>query len=680
MTKQVNPIFDAALDYLARGWNIIPLRQDKRPTLTSWQEFQSRRVTEAEARAWFSRSANNIGVVTGEVSGLVVVDLDGDSAVQAVRERGGLPPTPCVITGKGYHYYLAHPGRPVANAAGLAGVAGLDIRGDGGYVVAPPSVHPSGRRYRWARGRSPGDLPPAPCPEWLLDLLADRGRRGRETARGPGKTQEPGWVEELLAGVPEGMRDDACTRLAGHFLGKGLPEGEVLALLLAWNLRNRPPLPEKEVRKCVRSVARRESKKPARTPPGGPVFVPPDWDGGTAVLTADWQIARNAARRGKAAVVLRRDGNLPDGAGDVLARARDIKTAGLDKKAASRLAWLIYPFRAGKQVYMGDSVDAGMTEKWETLRRKAASRREAPPAAPNVPAAFRQAEPPGEQTPTVVSEDAPSRFELEAWASRYRPDLLAEVRAAEKQCEAAYWWAEAGYPEELRRAEAALDSALQRVRAATSQARENASKNVENSPKVVSYSQEDYRASEGAVQSQGGSFSNSDDPDLSTPGQERGFNFAEGVFGGFERVWDLPPAKARVLEGQFERFGPVVLRVANKWRGSLKAEPKPKNPRERTPKIPDVVAAEIKRIEAEALAAGWKREELWEARPWVPSAVGNAAGLASMLHPGDVVAGVEPGCITIRRKSGVVHRFQRTRDRHHGFSNLAMRSTLTMSE
>lgn len=653
MTKQVNPIFDAALDYLVRGWNIIPLRQDKRPALTSWQEFQSRRVTEAEARAWFSRPANNIGVVTGEVSGLVVVDLDGDSAVQAVRERGGLPPTPCVITGKGYHYYLAHPGRPVANAAGLAGVAGLDIRGDGGYVVAPPSVHPSGRRYRWARGRSPGDLPPAPCPEWLLDLLADRGRRGRETARGPGKTQEPGWVEELLAGVPEGMRDDACTRLAGHFLGKGLPEGEVLALLLAWNLRNRPPLPEKEVRKCVRSVARRESKKPARTPPGGPVFVPPDWDGGTAVLTADWQIARNVARRGKAAVVLRRDGNLPDGAGDVLARARDIKTAGLDKKAVSRLAWLIYPFRAGKQVYMGDSVDAGMTEKWETLRRKAASRREAPPAAPNIPAAFRQAEPPGEQTPTVVSEDAPSRFELEAWASRYRPDLLAEVRAAEKQCEAAYWWAEAGYPEELRRAGAALDSALQRVRAAMSQARENASKNVENSPKVVSYSQGDYRASEGAVQSQEKDSNSGPAPGFSPSRQEGSFHFTEGIFDGFEQVWDLPPAKAQVLEAQFDRLGPVLLRVAGKWRGGVA-----KKRRQKAPKIPDAVVAEISRIEAEALAAGWKREELWESKLWAITPNGaNRCGLAAVLHPGDKVVEVTGERISIRRKSGVEQNF-----------------------
>ncbi|MGQ9825486.1 MAG: bifunctional DNA primase/polymerase, partial [Desulfotomaculales bacterium] len=249
-------MLDAAIFYLAHGFSIIPLRpRDKRPALPSWADYQSRRATEEEIREWWSRWPDaNLGIVTGTVSGLVVLDLDGPDAVDFVK-RHGVSATPTVSTGKGWHVYFQHPGQPVQNAAALGGVKGLDIRADGGYVVAPPSVHPSGRQYKWAKGRSPGDLPLAPCPEWLLEILVNQGRA--VSIPEPGGDKEPGWVETLLRGVTEGQRDDATTRLAGHYLAKGLPESEVIMLLLAWNRRNQPPLPESQVEKCVRSVAGR---------------------------------------------------------------------------------------------------------------------------------------------------------------------------------------------------------------------------------------------------------------------------------------------------------------------------------------------------------------------------------------------------------------------------------------
>jgi len=257
-------LLEAALAYAARGWSVIPLRpRDKRPALSSWQEYQQSRATEEAIRSWWERWPDaNLGIVTGAVSGLVVLDLDGPEAVAFAKERS-VPKTPTVATGKGYHLYFAHPGHPVPNAARLAEFAdgGLDVRGDGGYVVAPPSVHPSGRRYAWVKGRSPEDLPLSPLPAWLLELLEARGQAA-PTGTADGTGTEPGWVEQLLQGVPEGQRDDAATRLAGHFLAKGLPESEVLALLLAWNQKNTPPLPDKDIKKCVRSVARREAQKP----------------------------------------------------------------------------------------------------------------------------------------------------------------------------------------------------------------------------------------------------------------------------------------------------------------------------------------------------------------------------------------------------------------------------------
>ncbi|MER3407680.1 MAG: DNA primase, partial [Nitrososphaera sp.] len=104
---------------------------------------------------------------TGAVSGLVVLDVDGNDDVGRP-----FPDTPTARTRSGHHWYFAHPGGQVPNAVRL--LPGLDVRGDGGYVVAPPSEHPSGQRYTWVEGRSPWNLPPAPLPDWLRELLSDR--------------------------------------------------------------------------------------------------------------------------------------------------------------------------------------------------------------------------------------------------------------------------------------------------------------------------------------------------------------------------------------------------------------------------------------------------------------------------------------------------------------------------
>ncbi|RPF47101.1 uncharacterized protein DUF3987 [Thermodesulfitimonas autotrophica] len=250
-------MLSAALSYAARGWSVIPLRpRDKRPLLPAWSEYQNRRPVEQEIRAWWRDNPEaNIGVVTGAVSGLVVLDLDGETAIVYAKEKG-LPRTPTVRTNKGYHVYFTHPGGTVPNAVSLGGVRGLDLRGDRGYVAAPPSVHPSGRRYAWARGRGPDDLPLAPLPEWVLKLI----QRPTETPA----PRDSFWVVELLQGVPQGQRNDAATKLVGHWFGKGLPEDEVWLLLTEWNRKNSPPLPERELRAVFDSVARREARKPKR--------------------------------------------------------------------------------------------------------------------------------------------------------------------------------------------------------------------------------------------------------------------------------------------------------------------------------------------------------------------------------------------------------------------------------
>jgi hypothetical protein len=167
-------IEQAALSYLNRGWSVIPIREKAKRPAIPWKDYQSKCVSEKTLHDWFRRSPNyNVAIVTGALSGLVVLDVDprhgGTGSLRRLeREHGPLPETIESITGGGgRHVYYSHPGGIVHNRSNIE--PGIDLRGDGGCIVAPPSVHPSGKRYRWKKGHAPGDLRLARLPYWLRE-------------------------------------------------------------------------------------------------------------------------------------------------------------------------------------------------------------------------------------------------------------------------------------------------------------------------------------------------------------------------------------------------------------------------------------------------------------------------------------------------------------------------------
>lgn len=137
-------LLDTAFRYIKRGFSIIPLRpNDKRPAVP-WVKYQTERASKRQVRAWFGGyPAPNIGIVTGAISGLIVLDIDpgGEESLEGVA----LPSTYEVQTPRGRHVYFRWPGSPTPNKVAL--YPGVDLRGDGGYVVAPPSVI-NGEAYR----------------------------------------------------------------------------------------------------------------------------------------------------------------------------------------------------------------------------------------------------------------------------------------------------------------------------------------------------------------------------------------------------------------------------------------------------------------------------------------------------------------------------------------------------
>jgi hypothetical protein len=242
----------AAGDYLRRGWSVIPLRSGSKLPAIRWEQYQQQCADAETLARWMRRwPLLNIGIVTGAVSGLVVLDLDrrhGGFENLATLERlhGTLPATVEAETGGGgRHLYFACSRPAPRNKAGLA--LGIDLRGEGGMVVAPPSLHPSGRRYLWRQGHEPGALPLAVLPHWLV-RLAQHGPAGRSHVLAH-------WRALVKEGVEEGRRNTTIASFVGHLLWHGVDPEVVLELMLCWNrLRCRPPLEDGEVACVVASI------------------------------------------------------------------------------------------------------------------------------------------------------------------------------------------------------------------------------------------------------------------------------------------------------------------------------------------------------------------------------------------------------------------------------------------
>ena len=244
-------LVEVALRYGQHGWPVLPLHTPTgRGCSCSAPECGSpgkhprtvRGVHEASTdqgriRGWWARWPHaNVGVATGAASGLLVVDVDlpdGPVSLTELEARHGSLPATCEQrTGSGGRQLLfAHPGTPVRNRAGV--MPGIDVRGDGGYIVVPPSLHAAGHRYEWT-----GRTPPARAPGWLLALL-DRSRPSdhrpaREVPRPPlpsggraGHYAAAAMRDELagLAAAVEGARNATLNRAAfslGQLVAAGL--------------------------------------------------------------------------------------------------------------------------------------------------------------------------------------------------------------------------------------------------------------------------------------------------------------------------------------------------------------------------------------------------------------------------------------------------------------------------
>ena len=272
--QTVNVLLDAALAYARHGWHVFPChtprpdgkcscgkpcdRVGKHPR---WQEGTLEHgVTDATndpatiTAWWHTWPDANIGGAAGAKSGFDAADPDGEAGLDDLArlevKHGALPDTPTSITGGGgKHLLFKHePGKKnTVDADDLE----IDLRTDGGYIILPPSLHKSGRRYEWEASAHPDDTPLAVMPSWLRALFPDRDAPPRPTAitttNGTTGTQT----------IPEGRRNSTLTSKAGSMHRANYSPAAITSALWIENTEKcKPPLDRSEVERIVASVTR----------------------------------------------------------------------------------------------------------------------------------------------------------------------------------------------------------------------------------------------------------------------------------------------------------------------------------------------------------------------------------------------------------------------------------------
>lgn len=234
-----------ALEYAKMGLAVFPLRARNKAPATK-NGCKDATTDQKQIVSWWSKwPDSNIGIATGRASGgLVVIDLDRDEEKgcdgyeilrEWQRQHGQLPDTCQSITGRGGYHLLYRDTVEHRNAQAL--YEGVDIRGEGGYIVAPPSVHPNGRAYEWEQGPDEFEIVQA-------DVLV------KEFLKGPKKEQQQYFHQSEV--IPEGQRVSTLVQLIGSQRAKGLGEAAIRAAVQAENEEKcLPPLTDQELEKEV---------------------------------------------------------------------------------------------------------------------------------------------------------------------------------------------------------------------------------------------------------------------------------------------------------------------------------------------------------------------------------------------------------------------------------------------
>jgi hypothetical protein len=251
----------AALALARKGLRVFPCKErSKEPLILG--NLKRATTDENIIRSWWQRYAFNIGIATGQGSGIWVLDVDADKDGEAtLRELeakfGALPPTVEVITGNGRHLYWRWPdnGVEIRNAQCLYDLPGIEWRAEGGFVLAPPSIHPSGRLYEWSVDSADAF---ADAPQWLIELVTARSSKCKAVA----PTLPTAWQAVMESSHEDSRRAGAIAKVFGHLIRKFVDPAIAVALAEMFDReRNKPPLGRDEVIRICSDIAELEAER-----------------------------------------------------------------------------------------------------------------------------------------------------------------------------------------------------------------------------------------------------------------------------------------------------------------------------------------------------------------------------------------------------------------------------------
>jgi len=268
----MNKNLKRALIYASRGWHVFPLPFKSKAPFNSKLTFKNASTDPEQIKKWFKNKSNiNIGIATGRDSNLFVLDIDvhngtnGFEALKGLEARfDELPPTLCCQTGSGgKHFYFEYAEGGVCTASQLG--SGIDTRGDGGYVVAPGSVHANGNEYVF-EDYDLEDLKNAnlnKCPDWLPPLLKNEPFFKEEKVidldqHRTSRAKKKRAIWDGISVIKEGSRNESIFQLTCSLIGKGGEIEEIRKKIMKANFEFcKPPLKGKEINNLIDSAFKR---------------------------------------------------------------------------------------------------------------------------------------------------------------------------------------------------------------------------------------------------------------------------------------------------------------------------------------------------------------------------------------------------------------------------------------
>lgn len=255
-------------EYYAKhfNWHVFPCAvRGKTPITTNGLLDAS--LDYEQINKWYTKTPDaNLAIRTGRESGIFVIDLDGETGKESFKsflEDHGekMPDTVTSITGNdGMHILFKYPKElgKVKSCTDWLGVGSkVDIRGDGGYIIAAPSIHPNGTAYEWEISSRPGEVEIAEAPQFIIEKLRNDSDDSKQTII----KRDSSYWDNIIQGISEGGRNDAATRLAGHLYRKYVDETLIIEIMFMWNERNNPPMDAKELTKTIMSVRNKEMQR-----------------------------------------------------------------------------------------------------------------------------------------------------------------------------------------------------------------------------------------------------------------------------------------------------------------------------------------------------------------------------------------------------------------------------------